>query len=133
MGGHSAWKKRVAEGRLAKEGCGGAIARHRPRFGRMGIVRPNKKDATTNPKKQKSGRRAAAAAATPIGGGSGTKMSRPASTPSSSSGSGMSPQQIDRARQIIYKWALVTVSALIYLIMKRHYQKKHSEDEFPEI
>ena len=129
MGGHSAWKKRVAEGRLAKEGTGGAIARHRPRFGRMGIVRPNKKDATTNPKKQKSGRRAAAAATTPVGGGSGGKMSRPAS----SSGGGMSPQQIDRARQIIYKWALVTVSALIYLIMKRHYQKKHSEDEFPEI
>eukprot|EP00529_Nitzschia_sp_RCC80_P033188 CAMPEP_0113485108 /NCGR_PEP_ID=MMETSP0014_2-20120614/24313_1 /TAXON_ID=2857 /ORGANISM="Nitzschia sp." /LENGTH=126 /DNA_ID=CAMNT_0000378743 /DNA_START=292 /DNA_END=672 /DNA_ORIENTATION=+ /assembly_acc=CAM_ASM_000159 len=126
MGGHSAWKKRVAEGRLAKEGTGGAIARHRPRFGRMGLVRPNKKDATTNPKKQKSGRRAA-------GGGSsgGGTMSRPASTPSS--GGGLTPQQIDRARQIIYKWGLVAVSGLIYLIMKRHYQKKHSEDEFPEI
>jgi len=125
MGGHSAWKKRVAEGRLAKEGTGGAIARHRPRFGRMGLVRPNKKDATTNPKKQKSGRRPAG------GGSSGGTMSRPVSTPSS--GGGLTPQQIDRGRQIIYKWGLVAVSGLIYLIMKRHYQKKHSEDEFPEI
>ena len=133
MGGHSAWKKRVAEGRLAKEGTGGAIARHRPRFGRMGLVRPNKKDATTNPKKQKSGRRAV----TPTGGGSGGgggTMSRPASqSKTSSGGGGLTPQQIDRARQIIYKWGLVAVSGLIYLLMKRHYQKKHSEDEFPEI
>eukprot|EP00522_Entomoneis_paludosa_P009978 CAMPEP_0172459532 /NCGR_PEP_ID=MMETSP1065-20121228/33043_1 /TAXON_ID=265537 /ORGANISM="Amphiprora paludosa, Strain CCMP125" /LENGTH=114 /DNA_ID=CAMNT_0013214247 /DNA_START=51 /DNA_END=395 /DNA_ORIENTATION=- len=34
-GGHSAWKKRVARGELAK-GSGGAIARHRPRLGRRG-------------------------------------------------------------------------------------------------
>ena len=35
MGGHSAWKKRVARGELAK-GSGGAILRHRPRLGRRG-------------------------------------------------------------------------------------------------
>lgn len=35
MGGHSAWKKRVLAGGLAKK-RGGAIARHRPRLGRKG-------------------------------------------------------------------------------------------------
>jgi hypothetical protein len=35
MGGHQAWRKRVAEGGIAK-GSGGAIMRHRPRFGRKG-------------------------------------------------------------------------------------------------
>jgi hypothetical protein len=35
MGGHAAWRKRVAAGDLAK-GSGGAALRHRPRFGRKG-------------------------------------------------------------------------------------------------
>jgi hypothetical protein len=35
MGGHAAWRKRVAEGGLAK-GSGGAALRHRPRLGRKG-------------------------------------------------------------------------------------------------
>lgn len=35
MGGHAAWRKRVANGELAK-GSGGAALRHRPRFGRKG-------------------------------------------------------------------------------------------------
>ena len=35
MGGHSAWRKRVAAGGLAK-GSGGAALRHRPRLGRRG-------------------------------------------------------------------------------------------------
>jgi hypothetical protein len=35
MGGHSAWRKRLAAGMNAK-GMGGAICRHRPHFGRKG-------------------------------------------------------------------------------------------------
>ena len=35
MGGHAAWRKRVARGELAK-GAGGAALRHRPRWGRRG-------------------------------------------------------------------------------------------------
>lgn len=35
MGGHTAWRKRVANGELAK-GLGGAIMRHRPRWGPKG-------------------------------------------------------------------------------------------------
>ena len=35
MGGHAAWRKRVAAGELAK-GSGGAALRHRPRLGRKG-------------------------------------------------------------------------------------------------
>lgn len=35
MGGHSAWRKRVAAGEPAK-GLGGAIMRHRPHLGRKG-------------------------------------------------------------------------------------------------
>lgn len=35
MGGHAAWRKRVAAGGLAK-GSGGAALRHRPRLGRRG-------------------------------------------------------------------------------------------------
>lgn len=36
MGGNSAWRKRVEAGGLAKAGSAGAIARHRPRWGRKG-------------------------------------------------------------------------------------------------
>ncbi len=36
MGGHSAWRKRIKRGLLAKEGGGGAICRHHPRLGRRG-------------------------------------------------------------------------------------------------
>jgi hypothetical protein len=53
MGGHSAWRKRVAAGELAK-GRGGAILRHRPHFGRKGEdLKLNRKGniAGGNPKK----------------------------------------------------------------------------------
>lgn len=36
MGGHSAWRKRVARGEPAK-GSGGAACRHHPRLGRKGV------------------------------------------------------------------------------------------------
>ena len=55
MGGHAAWKKRVANGGLAK-GVGGAIARHRPRWGRKGDdLKLNRKGniGGGNPKKKK--------------------------------------------------------------------------------
>ena len=35
MGGHSAWRKRIKNGELAKQ-SGGAICRHRPHLGRKG-------------------------------------------------------------------------------------------------
>jgi hypothetical protein len=60
MGGHSAWKKRVAAGGLAK-GAGGAIARHRPRLGRKGKdLKLNRKGniGGGNPKKQKAKKKA---------------------------------------------------------------------------
>lgn len=60
MGGHSAWRKRVANGELAKQG-GGAICRHRPRLGRRGKdIEKNKKGnigGGPNKKKKKSNRK----------------------------------------------------------------------------
>jgi hypothetical protein len=56
MGGHSAWRKRVAAGDPAK-GRGGAIARHRPHLGRKGEdLKLNRKGniAGGNPKKLRS-------------------------------------------------------------------------------
>jgi len=56
MGGHAAWKKRVANGLLAK-GAGGAIARHRPRWGRKGkdLIKNRKGNiGEGNPKKKKA-------------------------------------------------------------------------------
>lgn len=56
MGGHSAWRKRVAAGEPAK-GRGGAIARHRPHLGRKGgDLKLNRKGniAGGNPKKSRS-------------------------------------------------------------------------------
>lgn len=56
MGGHSAWRKRVAAGEPAK-GRAGAIARHRPHLGRKGEdLKLNRKGniAGGNPKKSKS-------------------------------------------------------------------------------
>ena len=53
MGGHSAWRKRVESGELAIQ-SGGAIARHRPRWGRKGEdLKLNRKGniAGGNPKK----------------------------------------------------------------------------------
>lgn len=55
MGGHSAWRKRVARGETAK-GLGGAIMRHRPHLGRKGKDRIlNRKGhiGGGNPKKKK--------------------------------------------------------------------------------
>lgn len=56
MGGHAAWRKRIAAGEPAK-GRGGAIARHRPHLGRKGEdLKLNRKGniAGGNPKKSKS-------------------------------------------------------------------------------
>ena len=55
MGGHAAWRKRVAAGDLAK-GMGGAIMRHRPRWGRKKeelILNRKGHIAGGNPKKKK--------------------------------------------------------------------------------
>lgn len=56
MGGHSAWRKRVEAGLLAKQSSG-AICRHRPHFGAKGkeAILRNKRGnrAGGNPKKQK--------------------------------------------------------------------------------
>lgn len=55
MGGHSAWRKRLAAGMNAK-GMGGAICRHRPHFGRKGkdLVKNRKGNiGGGNPKKVK--------------------------------------------------------------------------------
>ena len=54
MGGHSAWRKRVAAGELAK-GSGGAICRHRPHLGRKGKDRAVERKGNINggPRKKK--------------------------------------------------------------------------------
>lgn len=55
MGGHAAWRKRLANGELAK-GSGGAMLRHRPRWGRRGkdlILNRKGHIAGGNPKKKK--------------------------------------------------------------------------------
>jgi hypothetical protein len=51
MGGHNGWRKRVKNGLLAKEGGGGNIVRHRPRFGRQGIIIVPKR-GDSNPKRK---------------------------------------------------------------------------------
>lgn len=54
MGGHSAWRKRLARGELAKQSSG-AISRHRPHFGRKGkdLIKNRKGHiAGGNPKKK---------------------------------------------------------------------------------
>lgn len=56
MGGHSAWKKRVSNGELAK-GYAGAICRHRPHLGRKGkdlIMNRKGHIGGGNPKKPKT-------------------------------------------------------------------------------
>lgn len=58
MGGHSAWRKRVANGELAKQ-YSGAISRHRPHLGRKGkdLIKNRKGHiAGGNPKKQNKNR-----------------------------------------------------------------------------
>ena len=57
MGGHSAWRKRVAAGELAK-GSGGAICRHRPHLGRKGRDREVERKGNINggPRKKKRNR-----------------------------------------------------------------------------
>ena len=54
MGGHSAWRKRLANGELAKQ-SGGAICRHRPHFGRKGKDREVERKGNINggPRKKK--------------------------------------------------------------------------------
>lgn len=54
MGGHKAWKKRVANGELAK-GMAGAIARHRPHVGPKGVdAIAKQKRGYSNPKRKSS-------------------------------------------------------------------------------
>ena len=55
MGGHSAWRKRLADGELAKQ-SGGAICRHRPHLGRKGKDREveRKGNIKGGPRKKKS-------------------------------------------------------------------------------
>ncbi len=52
MGGHSAWRKRVRNNELAKQG-GGAICRHRPRFGKTIHLNQKKGKILGGPKKKK--------------------------------------------------------------------------------
>ena len=61
MGGHAAWRKRVANRGLAK-GSGGAALRHRPRLGRRGkgdlaLNRKGNLGGHGNPKKMKNRKR----------------------------------------------------------------------------
>jgi hypothetical protein len=59
MGGHSAWRKRIERGELAKQSSG-AICRHRPHFGRKGkdLVKNRKGNiGNGNPKKRKSNKK----------------------------------------------------------------------------
>mmetsp|Transcript_5743 Transcript_5743/g.9061 ORF Transcript_5743/g.9061 Transcript_5743/m.9061 type:complete len:132 (-) Transcript_5743:621-1016(-) len=130
MGGHSAWRKRVAEGGLAKEGTGGAIARHRPRWGRKGEdLKLNKKGniAGGNPKKKKGGG----------GGGNSVQRSQQQqhqniSTVTTNSSSTPQPPVMQKAKDIIFKWALVCISAWIYLQLKKYGMRKREEDPFSE-
>ena len=60
MGGHSAWRKRVASGEPAK-GLGGAILRHRPHLGRKGadlaLNRKGNLGGRPNPKRKATRRK----------------------------------------------------------------------------
>jgi hypothetical protein len=126
MGGHSAWRKRVAEGGLAKEGTGGAIARHRPRWGRKGKdLKLNRKGniAGGNPKKTNkanSGDSGATAAVNSNGNPSinGGAMARRNQAPVN-----------DKVRSILTKWVFVMLSGLFYMYLKKKWTPK--ESEFP--
>jgi hypothetical protein len=125
MGGHSAWRKRVAQGGLAKEGTGGAIARHRPRFGRRGEdIKLNMKGnlAGGNPKKKKGGGGSQRRAAT-------TTSTATTKTPSSPE---MPPIDWRKAKAILVKWGYVCISAWIYLRLKEYWIKRHEENPFTE-
>jgi hypothetical protein len=117
MGGHSAWRKRVAEGRLAKEGTGGAIARHRPRWGRKGKdLKLNRKGnrAGGNPKRTKKGKQRSAVDAK-----TNTRISTRREEV---------PVQ-EKVRTILIKWGFVIVSGFIYLYLRKNWS--HKESEFP--
>ena len=60
MGGHSAWRKRLKSGLLAKQG-GGAICRHRPHLGRKGkeIEKNKKGNILGGPRKKKKNQKEA--------------------------------------------------------------------------
>ncbi|KAG7352191.1 hypothetical protein IV203_028964 [Nitzschia inconspicua] len=127
MGGHAAWRKRVAKGGLAKEGTGGAIARHRPRMGRRGEdIKLNKKGniAGGNPKKKKGGsdtsqrNTAKAAVATT------TTRNAPSSE--------LPPIDWKGGKDILVKWGYVCISAWIYLRLKEYWAKRREENPFPD-
>lgn len=124
MGGHSAWRKRVAQGGLAKEGTGGAIARHRPRMGRRGEdLKLNKKGSIAggNPKKNK-GR----------GGGSASSTAPATSAAAVTSEYSAPVDMWPKAREIVTKWVLVCISAWFYLQLKKYWGKKQEENPFEE-
>jgi hypothetical protein len=132
MGGHSAWRKRVAEGGLAKEGTGGAIARHRPRWGRKGKdLKLNRKGniGGGNPKKtNKANSRNASAIATPAATTAGTNgTSRP--VPGGSMTRRDVPSVKETLTKIVSRWVFVMISGFIYMYLKNRWTPK--ESEFP--
>ncbi len=137
MGGNSAWKKRVANGGLAKEGTGGAIARHHPRMGRRGEdLKLNKKGAIAggNPKKKKKGggsdniRRSNNDA---VAAGSSSRTTASSSVQNNAADSSTT-DVMAKAKEIIFKWALVCFSAWFYIQLKEYWQKRQAENPFPE-
>lgn len=125
MGGHSAWRKRVTDGGLAKEGTGGAIARHRPRMGRKGDdLKLNRKGniGGGNPKKKKG-----------VAGNEKRITANPTTTNRAPSVSSNVPG-IDwkGGKDILLKWCYVCISAWIYLRLKEYRAKKHEENPFPD-
>lgn len=131
MGGHSAWRKRVAEGGLAKEGTGGAIARHRPRWGRKGKdLKLNRKGSIGGGNPKKTPKRTNKA-------NSGTSAS---ATPKTASPTGTKPVDAEAIRKrdqivkekvmkIVTKWFFVMLSGFFYVYLRKRYSPK--ESEFP--
>jgi hypothetical protein len=123
MGGHSAWRKRVAHGGLAKEGTGGAIARHRPRMGRRGDdLKLNKKGniAGGNPKKKKAHMQPTVTSS------SSSTPDMPRKFLSSSNTPQIYPSisAWESEKKILLTWVCVCLSAFVYLQLRKYWESK---------
>jgi hypothetical protein len=138
MGGHSAWRKRVAQGGLAKEGTGGAIARHRPRMGRRGKdLKLNKKGQIGggNPKKKRGGGATVAGSKNSNSESTGSSTNKDSTNSDNQSAIQNYPRNnvFEKAKRIFAKWVYVCISAWIYLKLKENWLKKKEENPFPDV
>lgn len=89
----------------------------------MGIVRPHKK-GSNNPKRQGGGRTAATAS---------PSSSEPKNDNNNAAAVASKSAQMERAKQIMYKWGFVAISGLLYLLLKKFFVPSHDGEKFPDL